>query len=41
MLGITIENNLKMNYHIAIGKKSLLNQLNMRLNVLRKLVKIS
>ena len=41
MLGITIEKNLKMNYHISQGKTSLLNQLSFRLNILRKLVKVS
>ena len=41
MLGITIEKNLKMNYHISQGKTSLINQLSFRLNVLRKLVKVS
>ena len=30
-----------MNYHVATGKQSLINQLNMRIIVLRKLVKVS
>ena len=41
MLGITIDSNLKMNYHVSIGKKSLINQLNLRLIALRKLVRVS
>ena len=41
MLGMKINEDLKMNYHVAIGNKSLLNQLNLRLIALRKLVKVS
>ena len=41
MLGITVESNLKMNHHVAIGQSSLINQLNMRLISLKKLVKVS
>ena len=41
MLGITINNELKMNNHVSIGKHSLINQLNLRLIALKKLVRVS
>ena len=41
MLGITINNELKMNNHVSIGKTSLINQLNLRLIALKKLVRVS
>ena len=41
ILGIKVSNNMKINDHIIGGKDSLLNQLNSRINALKKLVKIS
>ena len=41
MLGFMIDQNLKMNYHISQGRKSLINQLNLRINALRRLVRVS
>ena len=40
MLGIMIYNELKMNQHVSIRKKSLINQLNLRLVTLKKLVRV-
>ena len=41
MLGITVDANMKMNFHVTVGPKSLINQLNLRLRALQKLVKVS
>ena len=41
MLGMRINEDLKMNMHVITGNKSLINQLNLRLIALKKLVKVS